>query len=323
MKNPLVYAVLIAFGAIITYILAGDLFGNRLKKSVKNPYAYDLGGIRNIDPELVKYRETRRIATSLPEPVAIAYRSGLLGIGYHRHIQVIDTLGRERFNISVAGPVTAIAFSPEGNIVAGMRTFVQEYSPAGSLLESWPVIDTSAYITSIAVREEDVYVANAGDPSVAVYTRDGEIVHAFDGRNRPDRHHGFIVPSPYFDLAFDRTGRLWVANTGMQAIENYHYDGSLASAWGNPSHELSGFIGCCNPAHFTILSDGSFVTAEKGLVRIKVFSPSGELERVVAGPDAFHPDADPPDLTSDEQGNVYVLDITGNLVRKFERMQSI
>ena len=323
MKNGLIFAILIFFGAIIAFILIGGLFNNDLRKAVKNPYAYDLGEVGYIDPAFIQYRESKRIATAHPMPVAIDCRGGLLAIGYKQHFQVIDTLGREISHKSVAGPVTALAFTPEGDLLLAQQIFIQVYRQSGELQDSWPTIDSSAYITSIAVRGEHVFVANAGDPSVMVYTRDGEVIHTFDGRNRPDRHYGFVVPSPYFDLGFDQTDRLWVANTGVQSIENYHYDGSLAGEWGVASHELSGFIGCCNPAQFTILANGSFVTAEKGLVRIKVYLPSGELESVVAGPDAFHPDAEPPDLTSDELNNIYILDITGEMIRKFERKAAL
>ena len=319
MNKNLIYGILIVFGLLIAYILVGDIFKNSLKKTVKNPYAYDLGDIKNIDTNLVKFNEKKRIAVAFPEPKAIDYHHGLLGIGYKNHLQVIDTLGHEVFNKTIAGPVTAISFTPEGNILLGLQTYIEKYSANGDLLETWPIIDSSAYITSIAVHGDMVFVADAGDPSVIQYTRDGEFLHAFDGRNRKDRSYGFVIPSAYFDVDFDSEGRLWVANTGVQEIENYDYNGALVKAWGESSHEISGFLGCCNPSHFTILSDNSFVTCEKGLVRIKVYLPSGELESVVAGPDDFDENSEPADLASDELNNVYALDITRMMIRKFER----
>jgi hypothetical protein len=323
MKKNLIYGILIVFGLLIAYILIGDVLKSNLKKTVKNPYAYDLGDIKKIDPDLVKFTEKKRIAVAFSEPKSIDYHFGLLAIGYKNHLQIIDTLGHELFNKSIAGPVTAIAFTPEGDILLGLQTYIENYSPGGELLHTWPLIDSSAYITSIAVYGDKVFVADAGDPSVIQYTRDGELLHKFDGRNRKDRSYGFVIPSAYFDVDFDREGRLWVANTGVQEIENYSYNGALISSWGESSHELSGFIGCCNPSHFTILTDNSFVTCEKGLVRIKVYLPSGELESVVAGPDDFDKDSDPADLTSDELNNIYALDISRKMIRKFERKQSL
>lgn len=323
MKKNLTYAILIIFGALIVFILLGDVRKSNLKKTVKNPYAYDLGDIKKIDPDLVKFKEKKRIAVAFPEPIAIAYHNGLLGIGYRNHLQVIDTLGLEQFSKHIAGPVTAITFTPEGDILLGLQTYIENYSSAGELLHTWALIDSTAYITSIAAFSDHIFVANAGDPSVIQYTREGELLHKFDGRNRKDRSYGFVIPSAYFDVDFDREGRLWVANTGVQEIENYDYNGALVKAWGESSSNLSGFIGCCNPAQFTILADNSFVTCEKGLVRIKVYLPSGELESVVAGPDDFDENSAPPDLTSDELNNIYAMDISRKMIRKFERKQSL
>jgi hypothetical protein len=112
---------------------------------------------------------------------------------------------------------------------------------------------------------------------------------------------------------------LWIANTGLQNIQNYTSDGKLRAFWGYNGYELEDFTGCCNPAHFTILSDGSFVTCEKGLVRIKVHKPSGELDAFVAPPKAFANNSEPLDLTSDETDNIYALDITQKMIRKFVR----
>ena len=70
---------------------------------------------------------------------------------------------------------------------------------------------------------------------------------------------------------------------------------------------------------FCIQSDGSFITCEKGSVRIKVYTKAGELESVVATSGDFDPDSEPPDLAVDEKGGIYALDITRKMIRKFER----
>ncbi len=318
MSNKLIYGILIILGAVIVFVILGDVFRSSLKKTVKNPYEYALGEIRNVDSALVTYEEKKRIAVSFSKPVAIDYRRGRLVIGYANRLQLIDTLGREIFNVPVQGPVTAVTFTTDGEILLGLKTFIQRHKSNGEITETWDVMDTSAYITSIAAHGEYVFVANAAGPAVSQFTIDGELLHTFDGRNRKDRAYGFVIPSPYFDVKFDAEGKLWIANTGVQEIENYDYNGALISSWGESSYDLSGFIGCCNPSHFTILADNSFATSEKGLVRIKVYLPSGEFESVVAGPDDFDKDSEPVDLASNELNHIYALDVTRNMIRKFE-----
>jgi hypothetical protein len=322
MSKNLIYVILIVCGVLIAYIIVGGIFKNDLKKTVKNPYEFDLRSIRKIDPAQVKYRETKRIGVTYPAPKVIDYYAGYLVIGFENHLQVIDTSGVELFNKSVAGPVTGVTFSPRGEIFLGCKTHIEKYDLKGELIETWSDIDSSSFITSIACADDRVYVADAKGPKVYQYDLSGEILHSFDGKNRTDTRYGFIIPSPYFDLDIDSEGALWAVNTGVQAIENYNSDGSLRAYWGKSSYDLSGFIGCCNPAQFAILANDSFVTCEKGLVRIKVYLPSGELDGVVATPDDFDTNSEPPDLTSDELNNIYMLDITRKMLRKYERKDS-
>jgi hypothetical protein len=82
--------------------------------------------------------------------------------------------------------------------------------------------------------------------------------------------------------------------------------------------QTEGFSGCCNPAYFTFLPDGRFVTSEKGLVRIKTYKPSGEFEGVVAAPAKFKDDGEAPDVAADSQGNIYALDFDKKMIRVFE-----
>lgn len=318
MKKYLIYTILIILGGLIVTIILGDIFTNDINK--KNPYAYDLEDFKRVDPSWIKYREVKRIEASFPKPKAFDYYKGLLGIAYENHLQVIDTTGREYFNRSIDESITGISFAPDGKIFLGCRNHVEVYDLNGDLLDKWEMIDSASYITSFAFKENAIFIADAGGPVVHRFSHKGEKLDSFDGTGRIESDVGFIIPSPHFDLAVDPDNQLWVANTGLHCIENYSDSGALRAYWGEPSFTLNGFVGCCNPAQFSILSDGSFVTCEKGIVRIKVYHPSGELESVVASPSDFIPDSEPADLTVDENDGIYALDISRKMIRKFERI---
>jgi hypothetical protein len=108
----------------------------------------------------------------------------------------------------------------------------------------------------------------------------------------------------------------------MHAFENYSRDGNIRGYWSSTSMKIDGFSGCCNPAHMAILPDGHFVTSEKGLVRIKVYKPSGELLGVVAPPASFKPGETAPDLAITAAGEVLALDFDRNMIRIFEKKNS-
>jgi hypothetical protein len=81
--------------------------------------------------------------------------------------------------------------------------------------------------------------------------------------------------------------------------------------------EIQGFSGCCNPSHFVILEDGSFVTSEKGLPRVKVYNRIGYLVSVVAPTEKFIEGTVGLDLAVDSAQKIYVLDPMQKLVRVF------
>ena len=317
MKKYLVYTVVIILGALIAFIILSDISKSNLNQ--KNPYAFDLEEFKKIDTSMIKYKEVKRIAANFSNPKAFDYYKGLLGIAYENHLQVIDTTGREYFNRTIEDTITSISFAPDGKIFLGCEDHIELYDLNGELLDKWEIIDPGSYITSIAFKEDMIFIADAGGPVVHRFNYKGEKINSFDGTGRIESDIGFVVPSPYFDLAIDPDDQLWVANTGLQSIENYTDEGALRAYWGEPSFTLEGFIGCCNPAQFSILSNGSFVTSEKGIVRIKVYHPSGELESVVASSSDFNPTSEPADLAVDEHDGIYALDISRKMIRKFER----
>ncbi len=100
-------------------------------------------------------------------------------------------------------------------------------------------------------------------------------------------------------------------------VEGYTENGDYEESWGKGSPAVADFFGCCNPAQLAVLPDGCFVTAEKGLPRVKIYSPTGNFQTVVAGPAQLRDT--PADLAADCNGRVLVLDGRLSKVRVFEK----
>ena len=145
----------------------------------------------------------------------------------------------------------------------------------------------------------------------------GELLNEIGRKDSVVGIQGFIIPSPFFDIAIGRDGELWAVNSGRHQFEAYNHDGRLISSWKKTSMQLDGFSGCCNPSHIVILPDGSFCTSEKGIVRIKIHDPSGKFKSVVATPDQFDKGTTGLDLAIDSDGRIIVLDPKRNQVRIF------
>lgn len=319
MKRTLIYITVIIMGILILVIILGDFISGDKADSVTNPYAYDIDEYKAVDPSYIKYKEIKRIGLTHSEPVCIDIKDNRIGIGFKTHLQVIDTNGVELINKAVKGPVSALSFSPDNRIFLAYNNTIEIYDYEGNPSHQWEDFDEKSIIKGIAFKDSMVFVADAGTRTIFRFESDGSRLGSFDGTGRLEGNYGFILPSPYFDLEVDPDNELWVVNPGLLKVENYTDEGTLRAFWGKPSFDIDGFTGCCNPAHIAILPDGAFVTSEKGLPRIKVYKPSGELDCVVAAPDNFDEEKEPSDIAVDDHGLIYALDMSLNKIRIFKR----
>jgi hypothetical protein len=218
-------------------------------------------------------------------------------------------------------PVHCLAVETNRDIYAGKNDFVEVYDADGIKKAGWDSPESEAIFTSIALSDNFVFVADAGNQIVWKYDKSGNLLQRIGERDENKDIPGFIIPSPYFDVAVDPDGFLWAANTGRHSLENYTLDGNFRTSWGEFSMGIEGFCGCCNPSHFVVMEDGSFVTSEKGIARVKVHNQLGEVVSVVAGPDQFVEGTVGLDLAVDTAQRILVLDPKQKLVRIFIKNQ--
>lgn len=322
MKNKGIVIFLIVLGVIIVALIAGDFLSTRPEKQPGNPYEYNVEQFKEVPAEMILYSETRNFRSRLDSLRGIAYCQGVLYLAGDKKIQAIDRSGKLIFETDL-GKEAACIHVANGMIIAGTGNHISVLGMDGSLTSEWPPFDAQSVITSITSKNNLIFVADAGKRKVYRCNAMGEKLGAFEGKTGEGELHGFIVPSPCFDLAVNADGELWVVNPGNHSIENYTDEGVLRGFWKNSSMKIEGFSGCCNPAHIAFMPDGNIVTSEKGLVRIKIYKPSGEFRGVVAPTSKFTVGGHAPDLAVDEDGTVYALDADSKAIRVFEPVKAI
>ncbi len=310
--------------AIIVTSLSGILyFGYRTVRDQSgpgqgNPYEYDIEDFKKVDPALVHYVESARIPLGPGRVHGIASGSdGRIYVSGEGSVLVFGRDGILRSTIGTDGPVMCLCLDKDDALYLGLTDHVEVYGPDGQRKSSWRSPGERAILTSIALSDKFVFVADAGSQTVWKFDKSGRILGRIGDRDDARDIPGFIIPSPYFDVAVDPDGFLWVADTGRHSLENYYPDGGIRTSWGEPSMDVEGFCGCCNPTHFTIMADGSFVTSEKGIARVKVYNRLGNLVSVVAGPDLFDEGTVGLDLAVDTSRRILVLDPARKFVRIF------
>ena len=289
-------------------------------KTQKNPFEYNIKEYKQTDQNLLHYSELESIKINLDNLYGISIsRDNKLYVSGESAILVLTLDGDIQSSIKTEAPARCLATDAKGDLYLGMGDHIEVYDAKGSKTTRLESLGKNAIITSVAVSEENVFIADAGNHLVWKFTRSGEKQAEIGRKNTAKDIPGFIIPSPYFDAAIDADGFLWVVNPGRHSLENYMDDGNLRSSWGEYSWAVDGFCGCCNPSHIAILDDGSFVTSEKGIVRVKVYNRLGNLVSVVAGPDQFAEGTVGLDLAVDSSQRIYVLDPFRKVVRVFKK----
>jgi hypothetical protein len=317
MKQKIIILAVLALLLVLIVFAVKDFFFS--KPGNTNPYQFELNKVRTGDTSMAAYTETGQIKTTLEEIHGLATdASGNIYVSGKNGVEIFDTEGKALTKLKTDGTAQCIATGENGNLYLGMQDHVEIWNKAGKQLAKWNSPAAKSYFTSIAVKGNNIFVADAGQKVVYRFDEKGNLVNKIGLKDPATGVPGFIVPSPYFDLGISKDGFLWVVNPGRHSFEKYSFDGALLSAWGKASMAMEGFCGCCNPSNFAFLNDSLFVTSEKAIERVKIYNPDGSFRCVVATPDQFEEGTKGLDLAVDDQNRILVLDPVKMLVRIFE-----
>ena len=243
-----------------------------------------------------------------PRGIALDARDNLYVAGA-KGVAVFDPSGKKIREIASLGPATCVALGGEGDVFIGQETRIEVFDAQGKPKTSWgrkgKGTGELGYVTSLAVCDDFIYVADYGNRALHRFAATGDFV---------DSIPGFLIPSPFFDCAIGPKKTLLVGNTGRHRVERYDANGKLLGFWGKQGLAPEDFCGCCNPTNLAIFPDGRVVTAEKGIPRLKVCDAEGKL-LAFRGQEAFPEDAKGMDLAIDSKGRIALLEPVSGQVR--------
>jgi len=320
-KNDRLFTV-----AIVIVSVTGILyFGLRAvlensKKDTENPFEYNIEHYKEIDTNLSDYTEVKQMPIDLHRihGLAIDAHDNIYISGDHS-VLILNPDGNVQSTVSTGASARCVSVDENFDLYLGMGDHVEIYDRKGVKKDEWESLGKDALITSVAISRENVFVADAGNQIVWKFDKSGKRTGKIGEKNEAKDIPGFLIPSPFFDVAVDSDGFLWVVNPGRHSLENYTQEGDFRTSWGQFSMDIEGFCGCCNPTHIVILEDGSLLTSEKGIPRVKVHNPLGNVVSVVVGPDQFAEGTKGLDLAKDSAQRIYVLDPMKKVVRIFEK----
>lgn len=318
MRNMLMLGFVAVTAATVT-ILVHRLPSGKCEDK-KTECRYDLDALKKTDPGLLIQAGVCFVKPRMTNLTALVVDSvDNIYVGSNSGIEVLDSSGKRISGFPVSERVHCLAVMNNGDILAGLKSHVEVYGQDGSRKAVWKCPDPKAELTSIAVSSNFVFAADCVNRIVWRFCMCGDLMGRIGDKDNDPRKTGFVVPSAFFDVAVANDGSLWVANPGEHRIEHFTADGKFLSFWGKASLAADGFCGCCNPSNIALMPDGSFVTSEKHIVRVKVYSPEGKFSGIVSGQEDWQKEAVGLDLAVDSHCRILVLDPQAGVVRIYSK----
>ena len=269
--------ILALFSLVIILVFIGYIVYDTVKRDRKP--AETVTGINDTVPG-DKWQISTVIDVQEGLKAVTATTEGNIYAGGESFIVSYDNQLNKLWQIETPTRITALAMNGD-TLFAASEEVIYLVSPGGEIISEWGPYEANCIITSASANKDYLAIADAGNKIVFIIKKDGE-VHAMIG------HFGekLLIPSPYFDVYLTENNRLYMAHTGKFRIETWTTDGFFVSSFGEPGYGPEAFCGCCNPAHFTVVPQG-FVTAEKGINRIKIIGAIGGFVEYVSSVNDF------------------------------------
>lgn len=216
------------------------------------------------------------------------------------------------WRIEMPDKITAVSVCGD-TVYAASENIIHLVNNEGEIITEWGPYESRSLITSISATGKNIGFADSGNKRIFILDKTGEVVSMAG-------HSGnkFVIPSPYFDVALSDDGFFYAANTGYRRIETWTLEGLKKGQFGEAGTAPEAFCGCCNPAHFALIPQG-FVTAEKGINRIKILDHQGAFVEYVSSRNTFTPSV-PLDIASADGKTIYAANPDDSKLYVFKRM---
>jgi hypothetical protein len=211
-----------------------------------------------------------------------------------------------------------LAVGPDGRVYLGVSGRVEICDATGTRVGTFAAGDAGrpASVTAIKIFGDTILVADASARLVRRYDDRGRQVGLIGNRHKTG---SFMLPNGSLDIVVDSKGIVFATDTGRHQVTSWTLDGAPVGRFGAFGMvKAEDFVGCCNPVNLALIDDGTIVTAEKMVARVKVYGPDRSLLAVI-GPEHFDPNCVHIHLAVDSRGRIFAADPVRREIKIFER----
>jgi sugar lactone lactonase YvrE len=238
--------------------------------------------------------------------IAIGPRDSVVALG-DDEVRVFEAPGRPARTWSAPKDAACLGVARDGRTLVGSPGRVDLYGETGAHLGGFAVGASGrpADVTAVRLVGDSVLVADAAARVIRRYDLRGTETGVIGSRNKTG---GFMLPNRSLDIDVDAAGVVYATDTGRHQVTSWTLEGEPVAAFGRfGMTRLEDFVGCCNPVNVAVAPDGSIVTAEKMVARVKVFSADHTLLAVI-GPEHFDQMSSHIHIAVDSAGRVVAAD---------------
>lgn len=301
-KKLLTFVSLLIIFLYVGYMIFDSIRGERKLETISTPNGQVIDDAWQVAVEVTVKNPLYSVAVST---------AGTVYLGGNSFVSSYDSALNTQWNIVTPSAVNALSCYGD-TIFAATSDQILLINTEGEILNEWGPYEENSVITSVSSSKSYVAFADAGNRTVFILDKGGEVKRMI-GNNGPD----FVVPSPYFDIVINDDNSFYVANTGYRSVEMRNFSGKKVNSFGEPGTAPGAFCGCCNPAHLITIPQG-FVTAEKGINRIKILDKQGKFVEFVSAHNSFVPSI-PLDIASADGKVIYAANPADSKLYVFTR----
>jgi hypothetical protein len=232
--------------------------------------------------------------------------------------RVFGSGGRFVRSFSVQKGATCVGVAKDGRVAVGSPGRVDLFDASGTAEGGFACGSTEkpAIVTAVRLHDDSVLVADAAARVIRRYDRRGRELGLIGTANKTG---GFMLPNRSLDFDLDSDGVIHATDSGRHRVSSWTLDGALLTSFGKfGMARAEDFVGCCNPVNLAVAPDGSIVTAEKAISRLKVFGKDRTLLAVI-GPEHFDPALVHIHVAVDSTGRILAADPVRRTIALFER----
>ena len=222
-------------------------------------------------------------------------------------VRVFERGGRLARAWKAPQKASCLGVAADGRVVVGSPGRVDLFSATGGHIGGFAAgpTDKPADVTAVRLVGDAVLVADAAARVIRRFDLRGAEQGVIGAQNKTG---GFMLPNRNLDFDVDAAGVIHATDTGRHQVTSWTLDGTKVAAFGKfGMARLEDFVGCCNPVNVAVAPDGSIVTGEKMVARVKVFNKDRVLQAVI-GPEHFDPMCRQIHVAVDSSGRIIAAD---------------